>query len=158
MTDVKNALAHADKIVPVTGANIDQAALIHSRSWQDSHRHICTADFLALHSPEHQRDYLSDEMKTGARVFMLIHDRPVGVVSVRGSLIENLYILPEAQNRGFGSALLEYAIRQCPSRPTLWILENNSGAQRLYERRGFRLTGRRNRITDSLFEVELCLE
>ena len=149
---------HTGEIVPVTDANIAQAALIHSRSWQESHRHICTADFLVLHSPDHQRDYLSEEMKTGARVFMLIHDRPVGVVSVRDSLIENLYILPEAQNRGYGSALLEYAIRQCPSRPTLWILENNSGAQRLYERRGFRLTGRRNRITDSLFEVELCLE
>lgn len=158
MMHMKNQPVCPDAIVPVDATNIDQAALIHSRSWQESHRHICTADFLALHSPEHQRDYLSAEIETGARVFMLIHDRPVGVVSVRSSLIENLYVLPEAQNRGYGSALLEYAIAQCPSSPTLWILEDNSGAQRLYERRGFRLTGRRNRITDSLFEVELCLE
>lgn len=158
MMHMKNKPVCPDAIVPVNAANIDQAALIHSRSWQESHRHICTADFLALHSPEHQRAYLSEEIETGARVFMLIHDRPVGVVSVRGSLIENLYVLPEVQNRCYGSALLEYAISQCPASPTLWILENNSGAQRLYERRGFRLTGRRNRITDSLFEIELCLE
>ena len=91
-------------------------------------------------------------------MFLLETDRPVGVVSVTGSCIEDLYILPGEQGRGLGTRLLRFAIQQCPDAPTLWILENNDGARRLYERMGFRETGRRNRITDGLEEIEFRLE
>ena len=39
--------------------------------------------------------------------------------------------------------------------PSLWILENNSNAKRLYHKMGFRETGRKNVITDGLDEIEL---
>ena len=94
----------------------------------------------------------------GARIFMLTEDEPVGIVSVTGSLIEDLYILPEYQNRGYGTRLLHYAIRRCEGVPTLWILENNLDAGRLYRREGFRETGRRNMITDKLDEIEFSLQ
>ena len=88
---------------------------------------------------------------------MLVEDVPVGVVSVTGSLIEDLYILPEHQNRGYGSILLKYAVSRCSGTPTLWILENNVNAKRLYCRMGFRETGNRNNITDGLDEIEFAL-
>ena len=97
-------------------------------------------------------------MANGSRVYMLIDGTPVGIVSVTGSLIEDLYVLPEKQNMGYGTALLQYAIGQCAGKPTLWILENNIGAARLYRRMGFRKTGKTNAITDELNEVELILE
>ena len=143
-------------IVPVSQSNIDEAARIHAVSWQKSHRAFCTAAFIAQHTPEHQEQYLLYKIKNGSRVYMLIDAQPVGVVSVTGSLIEDLYVLPEMQNRGYGTALLNFAIRQCCGTPTLWILENNTGAERLYHRLGFQRTGRTNAITDKIAEIELA--
>ena len=142
-------------IVPVDFSNIHDAAVIHSVSWQESHRSFCQADFVALHTPEHQEEYLLRKMNEGSRIFMLIHQNPAGIVSLKDNLIEDLYVLPDCQNRGYGSALLQYAIRLCSGTPTLWILENNTRAKKLYQRKGFRETGNRNRITDGLDEIEL---
>ena len=145
-------------IVTVDESNILEAALIHSVSWQDSHRSFCSPDFIALHTPQHQREYLRGKMEKGSAVYMLVKDRPVGVVSVTGSLIEDLYILPEMQNKGYGTELLKFAISQCPGVPTLWILENNENAARLYRRMGFKETGKVNAITNKLAEIEFSLE
>ena len=144
-------------IVPVDSSNVHDAAVIHSVSWQESHRSFCSADFVALHTPEHQEKYLLQKMHEGSRVFMLIDRNPAGIVSVKDSLIEDLYVLPDQQNRGFGSMLLRYAVSRCGGTPTLWILENNTRARKLYERAGFRETGNRNRITDGLDEIEFAL-
>lgn len=89
---------------------------------------------------------------------MLVEEKPIGIVSVTGNLIEDLYILPEKQNMGFGTRLLRYAISRCEDTPTLWILENNIDAERLYRRIGFKPTGNRKRITDSLDEIEFSLK
>lgn len=140
----------------VTVATLAQAGAIHSLSWIDSHRAFCTEEFLALHTPERQSAHLLELMNSGGSVFMLSVDgRPVGVVSVQGNLIENLYILPGEQRRGYGTELLRFAMEQCDAPPTLWLLCNNDGARRLYERMGFCLTGKRNDLTESLWEVEL---
>ena len=74
-------------IVPVDASNIHDAAVIHSVSWQESHRSFCNADFVALHTPEHQEEYLLQKMNEGSRVFMLIHQNPVGIVSLKDNLI-----------------------------------------------------------------------
>lgn len=145
-------------IVIVDESNLPEAATIHSVSWQDSHRSFCSPDFIALHTPEHQREYLRGKMDKGSKVYMLVENRPVGVVSVTGSLIEDLYILPDMQNRGYGTELLKFAVSLCPDVPTLWILENNDGAARLYRRMGFKETGNVNAITDRLTEIEFSLE
>ena len=110
-----------------------------------------------MHSPRRQEEYLCRKMAEGSKVYMLVQEEPVGIVSVSGSLIEDLYILPDKQNKGFGTMLLRYAISQCAGTPTLWILENNIDAERLYRRMGFKETGKRSPITDSLDEIEFEL-
>jgi len=145
------------KIILVDKTNILQAALIHSIAWQESHRAFCAPDFIEKHTPERQWEYLRSKMSDGTRVFMLVDEKPVGIVSITGSLIEDLYVLPDMQNRGYGTELLRFAISLCTAIPALWILENNAGARRLYHRMGFRETGRRHSITDGLDEIELAL-
>ena len=110
-----------------------------------------------MHTTENQEKYISDKIKNGTKFFMLICEEPTGIVSVTDSLIEDLYVLPEKQNKGFGTKLLHYAINQCTGTPTLWILENNINAERLYIREGFVKTGRKNVITDKLDEIEFVL-
>ena len=102
------------------------------------------------------RDW-QQKIDQGSKFFMIIADKPIGVVSVTGNLIEDLYILPDYQRQGFGTCLLHFAIEQCDSIPTLWILENNKRAEKLYRREGFRKTGRKSVITDGLDEIEFSL-
>ena len=144
-------------IVSVNESNLKEAATVHSIAWKESHRSFCAPDFIEMHTPERQRDYLSRKITGGSKLYMLVEEKPIGIVSVTGSLIEDLYILPDKQNMGFGTKLLRYAIAQCADTPTLWILENNEGAGRLYRRTGFRTTGRRNSITNGLDEIEFAL-
>ena len=148
---------HSDSaIAEVDETNIFDAVKVHSVSWQESHRAFCKADFVALHTPERQREYLFEKLKNGYKLFMLLDKEPVGVVSVKECLIEDLYVLPEKQNKGYGSALLEFACAKCAGTPTLWILENNVNAARLYRRKGFVETGRRNVVTNGLDEIEFA--
>ena len=142
-------------IVTVNQSNLSEAAKVHAVAWQASHQSFCTPEFVMLHTPERQAAYLNDKMEAGSKLYLLITDIPVGVVSVTGNLIEDLYVLPERQNRGYGTELLQFAIEICTDTPILWILENNERAKRLYERFGFSETGRRNAITDVLDEIEM---
>ncbi len=142
--------------VPLTEENIARAAAVHAASWQKSHEAFCSEAFVAEHTPKRQESYLRREMAAGKRIWLLEDEEDViGLVSVHGSLIENLYVAPEKQNRGYGTMLLHFAIDQCEEMPTLWILDNNHGARRLYERNGFAATGRSKRLTDTLCELEL---
>jgi diamine N-acetyltransferase len=66
--------------------------------------------------------------------------------------LRRLYVHPEFQNRGYGSALVEAALRHpqlCSAkRIYLDVWEHNQGAQRFYRRYGFVVVGSR------AFEVE----
>ena len=143
------------KITKVDEGNIADAGRIHSESWKESHRSFCSVEFVEKHTPAAQADYLRREMNTGKTIYMLIDNYPVGIVSVDGSIIENLYVLPFEQRKGYGSLLLDYAIRHCTGTPSLWILNNNEGAYRLYSMYGFQETGRRKQLNDQLYEIEM---
>lgn len=72
-----------------------------------------------------------------------------GFVRVNETEIEKLFVEPVFQGRGIGSALLEHVIRHTGAK-WLLVLEKNEGAIRLYERFGFRLTDRKQRVDDTL--------
>lgn len=80
--------------VAVDEINILQAAMVHSISWQDSHQSFRSPDFIKLHTPEHQQEYMKVKMYSGSKCYMLVEDEPIGIVSVTDSLIEDLYIFP----------------------------------------------------------------
>ena len=110
-------------IIPVDETNLFLAAIIHSLSWQDSHLSFCSPDFVKLHTPEHQQKYMEEKLNNGSRFFMLVKHKPVGIVSVTGSLIEDLYIRPDEQNKGYGTELLQFAAKTCPESPQdFWFL------------------------------------
>ena len=142
----------------VDDATIDDAARVHSIAWQDSHKGFCGAQFVALHTPEQQKKYLQKKMDGGSVFYLLVEETPIGVVSVKDSLIEDLYILPEQRNKGCGTRLLRFAMEKCTGQPTLWILENNTGAERLYRRLGFRPTGKTTWVMGKLRELEFTLQ
>lgn len=141
-------------IVKVDESNIAQAGAVHAASWRASHG-FCTPEFVAAHTAERQTEFLRREIAAGKDVFLLMDPEPAGIVSVCGDLIENLYVLPEKWNRGYGSRLLEFAAERCTGTPRLWVLNINETAGRLYERRGFRETGARRELKGGLAQIEM---
>lgn len=144
------------RFVEVTEQNIMDAGRIHSESWKESHRSFCSAEFVEKHTPAAQTEYLRREMAAGKQVYMLIDEFPVGIVSVHDDMIENLYVLPSEQRNGYGTQLIQYAIKQCDGTPNLWILNTNEVACRLYLHKGFRITGKRKELKRGMYEMEMC--
>ena len=144
-------------MIEVDDTTIYSAANIHAEAWRDSHAAFCPEEFVALHTTERQMKYLQDEMDKGKRLYMLVADKPVGIVSVKDDLIENLYVLPSEQRKGYGTRLLDFALSQCSAAPRLWILDNNHGAYALYYKFGFRLTGEKHQLSPTLAELEMKL-
>jgi len=142
-------------IIPVTAENISDAAYIHSEAWKQSHKEFCSAEFVASHTPLRQKKYLENEIALGKQLYMLVEEKAVGVVSVHNELIENLYVLPSEQNKGHGSRLLSYAVER--GGECLWVMNINTGARRLYERRGFKETGEIKALSEKLWEIEMIL-
>lgn len=142
-------------IIKVSEENLRNAGYIHSEAWKQSHKAFCSAAFIEKHTTAAQTDYLRNQIRQGKQVFLLVEDIPVGIVSVHNGLIENLYVLPSLQNRGYGTQLLLFAIGQCSQTPTLWLLSNNEGAYRLYTKHGFTKTGQVNHLNETLYEFEM---
>lgn len=69
-------------------------------------------------------------------------DTLVGLLALKPatSCLDQIFILPEAQGRGIGAALLDFAKRQLPGGMWLGTAAENTGARRFYERHGFRLS------------------
>jgi GNAT superfamily N-acetyltransferase len=69
---------------------------------------------------------------------------PAGSVSVDDAFLRTLYVLPSHQGTGVGSALHDFALERLRARgcttARLWTLDENRGARRFYERRGWTLT------------------
>ena len=78
------------EIFPVDETNLAAAAAVHAESWRASHAAICDPAFVAAHSAARQKLYLQEKQCTGSSIFLLTADRPAGVVSVCGNLIEDL--------------------------------------------------------------------
>jgi ribosomal protein S18 acetylase RimI-like enzyme len=82
--------------------------------------------------------------------------RLLGFLAIRRSrrddreVLESLYVEPDAQNRGVGTALLDKAKALRPDGLYLWVFQRNEGARRFYERHGFRLV----KLTDGAENME----
>ncbi|MGE0710378.1 MAG: N-acetyltransferase family protein [Planctomycetota bacterium] len=61
----------------------------------------------------------------------------VGFLAFAGSYLDRLYVHPERQGRGVGSALLSQARRLSPAGLELHTHQANAQARRFYERHGF---------------------
>ena len=65
-------------------------------------------------------------------------DRPAGVVVLDGDELDWLYVAPEQQGRGVGSALVRHAMACRPDGLALWTFVSNAPARGFYEAHGFR--------------------
>ena len=67
----------------------------------------------------------------------VLDGRVVGYTRATRTWLDDLYVLPDAQGRGVGTALLDRVLAGHPDGIGLWVFESNRPARDFYARHGF---------------------
>jgi GNAT superfamily N-acetyltransferase len=90
-----------------------------------------------LHTETDTRRWIRTEMFPRHEVWVAEEEGEiVGFAALSGDLLGHLYVHPDAQGRGVGTALLGLVKAERPSGFRLWTFQRNEGARRFYERHG----------------------
>ena len=141
---------------PGQAADWKAVAQLHTKSWQGAYRGILSDAFLDEELWDNRRAYWEARFKAGIPPTIFPRNaeqekQMVGFVCAVadadpewGTLIDNLHVLPGAQQRGLGRQLMQQAARWVsslsPSSETqsnpmyLWVYRDNTKARAFYER------------------------
>lgn len=136
------------RITPVTDETFLQAAEVYTLSWRESHRGICSTEFLD------SRDCSAYLRKRMEGLYLISDSIPVGVFRIKDGILSDLYIHPAQMGKGYGSACVEYAQKH-NRELRLTVLSSNQRAIRLYEKMSFRFTGQDIPLRNGLWEREM---
>ena len=98
----------------------------------------------SLHPPEDGHRAGSAPRWSGKREIWVADDGGalVGLLVLDTAFLDQLYVVPERQGEGIGTALLELAKARRPGGFALWVFTVNAPAIRLYERHGMAVVER----------------
>jgi GNAT superfamily N-acetyltransferase len=129
------------------------AARIHRAAFDARLPHLA-----GQHTPDEDRAHFSGPLFEACAVWgAFCHEELTGFMALRPGWIDQLYVLPYAQGRGIGSALLGLAQRE-EDALRLWTFQDNAPARGFYEQHGFSIVdatdGQANeeRAPDLLYE------
>ena len=93
----------------------------------------------ALHTAEEDVAFFTARVTDGEHEAWVAEEegRLVGFALLTDTWLDGLYVHPDAQGRGVGTALLELAQSLRPGGLGLWVFETNAPARALYARHGF---------------------
>jgi GNAT superfamily N-acetyltransferase len=130
MTEATSAPFH---LRPARPDDADAIAAVHRSSMRAAMPYLPE-----LHTPEEDRVWVAHVVLPRQEVWVAeMAGSVVGVTSLEGPMVTQLYILPGKQGLGIGSALLARAKECRPEGLELYAFQRNSRARAFYERRGF---------------------
>ena len=93
-----------------------------------------------IHTPAEDRAFFAGVLARECEVWLAEREgRIAGLFCLQGEIVAQLFVAPEAQGSGVGSALLDLAKQRSPGGLRLFTFQRNAPARGFYERRGFRL-------------------
>ncbi len=101
------------------------------------------AAYPAVPAPVHSRHevggWFADVLLPDGQTWLAVDDEAglVGVLTLDGDDLDQLYVVPEAAGRGIGSMLVELAKALRPDGLALWAFQSNVPALEFYAARGF---------------------
>ncbi len=137
------------RIRPATALDATAVADVHRTSWEDTYRGLLPDDVIARHTISMDGVWMARLADPGpTTTWVATHDDDVvGFILVEAMgpghpaplRVGGLYLRPEVKRRGYGTALLEYAIADVPAYTEVAV--SNRGAMEFWERLGFKQTG-----------------
>ena len=92
-----------------------------------------------LHTPEEDKQYFSAEVFEKDQVYVAecVNSRRIlGFIAFNDEFVDHLYLLPDSQRMGIGTALINIA-KERSSSLKLWTFQKNLNAQKFYLKHGF---------------------
>jgi GNAT superfamily N-acetyltransferase len=124
-------------IRPMQPDELDEIARLWCRSKQEAYLPWLAIE--ATYSFEDNLDYFRDTVCANHRVWLAERDGTVvGLMAQAGDFIDQLFVDPDHQRAGVGTALLAWARGESPDGLALHTFRRNSRARRFYEKHGFR--------------------
>ena len=112
-----------------------------------------------IHTDDEIRTWIREVMVPSHEVWVAeVEGEIVGLAALAGDLLGHLYVRPDAQRHGAGSALLEQVKSVRPAGFRFWVFQRNENARAFYEARGCRLveltdgSGNMEKEPDALYE------
>lgn len=110
----------------------DQAAAVLRESFD---RALPT--LAGLHTPDEDRWFVRERLFRDCQMWGFFAEaKLLGIIAFRDAWIDQLYIVPDWQRRGIGTALLKVAQDRF-DQLSLWTFQRNKTALRFYEKHGF---------------------
>lgn len=125
----------------------EEVALLHAGSWRRHYRGAYADSFLKGDVVADRRSVWSARLAAPANSMTVVAEDDIGLVGFVhvvfddderwGSLIDNLHVREDRQRTGIGTALMTCAVEAVVETATgrsmyLWVLEQNTAAQRFY--------------------------
>jgi ribosomal protein S18 acetylase RimI-like enzyme len=135
--------ADADAVADVFIASFGSLSFLPRLHTHDEHRAFIAGVVLQ------QQDVVVAEEEDGS---------VAGFIAMAHGVVEHLYVHPDRQGRGIGSALLTEAKRRMAGGFRLWVFQQNEKARRFYERHGLVVveltdgSGNEEKTPDALYE------
>lgn len=120
-------------------ATDDDAAAI-AEVWLRSRAAAVPAIPAPVHTDDEVRHHFATVVVPSSEVWVVVEadgEDIVALLVLDGEELDHLYVDPEHQHRGIGTALIERAKIRRPTGLSLWTFQANTGARRFYERNGF---------------------
>ena len=93
-------------IINVNKTNITDAAKVYMESWKDSHKDICSSEFIEKHDLNYMINFLKEKKKLGYDIFIdYIDKEPVGVVGINRKMKKSVSFIFLRKNREKDSEL-----------------------------------------------------
>ncbi|GHB36666.1 N-acetyltransferase [Streptomyces xanthochromogenes] len=150
------------RVRKMNGTDVEAVSAIRVRGWQSAYAGILPRSYLEAMTVEddaaRRREWFSLPHRQSVDLVAVDGGEPVGwinygpsrsevpeVPDVRTGEINALYVRPGLTGRGIGRGLLDEAHALMQSQEfravLLWVLADNQGARRFYERAGYRADG-----------------
>ncbi len=119
-------------IRPAEARDADAIAEVHMVA-----RRVAMPWLPEMHTDEETRAWVRDILLPHQEVWVTeAEGRVVGMASLAEEMLQHLYIHPNAQGRGIGSALFAKAVARYPRGFTFYAFQRNTHARAFYEEKG----------------------
>ena len=117
-----------------TVLDADAAAAVFTASRRDAGDAIPPA----VHTPDEDNWFVREVLIGERDTWIAVEgERVLGLLTLHGDFVDQLYLASTAQRSGLGSRFIELAKGERPGGLQLWVFQSNLAAQRFYAKHGF---------------------